>query len=366
MKNILLLFLVSLFFISCSNKQEEIKIGSILALTGKAATYGNWAKKGITLATEQLNARSKNNIQFKVLFEDSQGDPKFAVSSMENLLSVNQVPVIIGFITSGEFLASAPLAEKRKTVIITPVAGAPLIREDGSFVFRTRENGTAQSKIVAEYMVNQLKIKNASIVFENAANAIAYKDVFNNTFSSIGGQIIQQLGYNEGQTDFRSILLEIKKKQVESVYIAGVGKIIARILIQAKELGIKSRIFSDAGIEDPELFKIAGNISDNIIFGAPAFSLNNNDSTTSNFIKAYQKRFNEDPSVYAANAYDAMMVIAKAVKSGSRTPNQIKNYLYNILNYDGASGNFTFEKNGEVKKSVILKIIKNQQFLPLK
>ena len=357
-------FLV-IFSAGCVKKNEkEIKIGAVLSLTGKAASYGDWARKGIALAVEQLNKTDK--LRFEVVQEDSGGDPKNAVSAMEKLISVNKVPVVIGFITSSEFLACAPIAEQRKIVMITPVAGAPLDRKDGSYVFRTRESGVAQSKIVADYIYNTLKIKKASVLYENAANAIAYKDVFLDTYQSYGGQIVQLLSYDEGQTDYRSTLAKIKANPVDALYMPGVGKVIGQILVQANELGIKSKFFSSAGIEDPELFRIAGEKANGIVFGSPAFSLGSEESYMHNFIESYREYFNEDPSVYAANAYDAIMLVAEAFKFGKRASDEIKDYLYSTSDYKGASGKITFEKNGEVNKPVILKIIQNGQFLPLK
>lgn len=185
------------------------------------------------------------------------------------------------------------------------------------------------------------------------------------TFQSYGGQVEQLLSYEEGQTDYRSILTKLKARSADVVYIPGVGRIIGYILVQAKELGIKPRFFSSAGIEDPELFRIAGETANGIIFGAPAFSLESEEPHLRNFIKSYRKRFKEEPSIYAANAYDAMMLVGEAVKAGKMTSDEIKEYLYDISDYKGASGKITFEKNGEVNKPVILKITQNGQFLPL-
>lgn len=362
---VMIIFIIAslAIFSGCAKKEEkEIKIGAILSLTGKAASYGEWAKKGITLAIEHLNVKG-NSLRFSLIQEDSQGDAKVAVSAMNKLVSVDKVPSVIGFITSGEFLAVAPIAEEKKVVIITPVAGAPLSRGEGSYVFRTRESGVSQSKIVAEHVYNDLKIKKVSIIYENSANAVAYKDIFFETYRAYGGTIDQVLSYDEDTTDFRSLLMKIKTRPVEAIYMPGVGKIAGHILVQSKELGIKTKFFSSAGIEDPELLRIAGNTSEGLTYGAPAFSLESKEPSIKKFVEAYRKRFNEDPSVYAANAYDAMMLIAEAIKSGHATSEDIKTYLYGINNHSGASGVLTFEKNGEINKPVVLKKIMNGHFV---
>ena len=70
------------------------------------------------------------------------------------------------------------------------------------------------------------------------------------------------------------------------------------------------------------------------------------------------------PEIYSAQSYDALKIIALAIKRGnSFTADSIRNQLYKIQNYDGVSGITSFNKNGDVNKPAIIKFVKNQNFL---
>ncbi len=363
---IILVFSIGLLNACNPNKTVSIQVGGIYSLTGKAASYGKWVKNGVDLAVEEINNTGGiNGKRITVISEDTQSDPKLAVSAFEKLISVNKIPAAVGFITSTEALACVPVAERAKVIMITPIAGTPQLQGAGKFVFRTRESGLEQSQKIGEYIYNNLGIHEAAILAENAANAIGYRDAFIEKFQALDGKIDPNLTYDEGQTDFRAVITQLKKANPKAVYAPGVGKVIGRVIKQANELGLKTQFFSSAGIEDPELFKIAGEAANGIIYGAPAFALDSAEPHTRAFVDAYKKKYGEDPAVYSANAYDAMMLIGKAMRAGQNTPPQIRDYLHKVKDYAGASGVLTFDKYGEVQKPVVLKRTEGNRFVSL-
>jgi branched-chain amino acid transport system substrate-binding protein len=273
--------------LACSTRegaQPPIQIGGVYALTGKAASFGKDVKNGVDLSVEAINQRGGiAGRKLQVVSEDTQSDPKTAVSAFEKLITLNRIPAAVGFITSSEALACAPVAERSKVVMITPIAGTPELREAGDFVFRTRESGLLQSFKIAQYVYETLGIGEVAVLCENAANAVGYRDAFITKFEELGGKIVTSLTYEEGQTDFRIVLTRLKGSQPRAVYIPGVGKVIGRILKQARELELDTKFFSSAGLEDPVLFEIAGDAANGIIYGAPAFSLGSSEPKTSKF-----------------------------------------------------------------------------------
>lgn len=354
--------------ISSVKKQDAavIRIGGVYALTGKVASFGRDVKNGVDLAVVQANeSGGVNGRKLEVVGEDTESDPKKAVSAFTKLIALNEIPAAVGFITSSEALACAPVAEKSKVVMITPIASTPKLKDAGDYVFRTRESGLLQSYKVAEYVYKHTGAHQAAVLCENAANAVAYRDAFVTRFKELGGNVKASLTYEEGQTDFRIVLTRLKANDPEAVYLPGVGKVIARVLKQAKELGLQMPMFSSAGLEDPVLFEIAGNAANGVIFGAPAFSLGSDEPRTKAFVASYRRRYGGDPSVYAANAYDAANLIIDALRNGRTTGPAIRDFLYEVKDYQGASGILTFDEYGEVSKPIILKVTRNGKFVKL-
>jgi hypothetical protein len=107
--------------LACSSqedRQQTIKIGGVYALTGKAASFGKEVKNGVDSAVDAIN--EKGGIEGRkllVVSEDTQSDPKHAVSAFEKLITVDRVPAAVGFITSSGLGIFHPYSPTRPTLI---------------------------------------------------------------------------------------------------------------------------------------------------------------------------------------------------------------------------------------------------------
>jgi len=343
---------------------DTIRLGGVYALTGRAATFGTWAKNGADLAVAEINeAGGILGKKLAHIVEDTQSEPKNAVTAFTKLIDVDHANAAVGFVMSGEALACAPIAQRTQTVMITPVAGTEKLKEAGEFVFRTRESSLFQANAMAEFAVNQLNITRAGILFENAANAFAYKTAFGERFRELGGTISGEWGYDEATTDFRPYLLRIKDGSNPAVFAPGISTAIGRILNQATQLDVQTQWLCSAGIEDPKLFDMAGGAANGVYFATSKFSLDAESGRTAEFVANYRDRYGEDPSVYAANAYDTVMLLAECFKKRILGGMALSNALVAIKGFEGASGTITFDQDGEVFKPTVVKIVQNSEFL---
>lgn len=143
-----------------------IRIGAVLPLTGSLAPYGQWAQNGLELARDELNrTRGTSGQRIAILIEDSISSPKDAVSAFRKLITVDRVPVVIGFIGSSEALACAPIANATKTVLFSSGAASPDLTGSGDYVFRNRVSGTLEVNDLARYARQKLGIEAVAIVF---------------------------------------------------------------------------------------------------------------------------------------------------------------------------------------------------------
>lgn len=356
---ILFLFLIQ----GCSNKEkDEINIGSILALTGKGDKYSQSTKNGIDLALEEINSQSNRNKKINIIYEDSLSETQKAVSAFNKLVDVNKVPVIIGPILSNEVLACAPIANTKKVVILAPAAGSEDIRKAGDYIFKNRESALPQARMIADLCASTLKLKTFIILYSNTPNGKDYGAAFKKRIEELGATILLSDSFEEGLSDYRAQLAKIRTKNPNALYIAGLTNEIANIVKQSKELNIKSKIFTSAGIEDPKLFEIAGNAAEGVIFGSPAFDPHSDEPIIKEFVNKYKNKYGIEPDFFAANGYDALKMIISTIDSNGYNSEGIKKGLYNTKNYPGVGGITTFDSDGEVSKPVIIKIIKNHKF----
>ena len=338
---------------------EPIKIGAILPLTGDLATYGEGIKNAANLAIE--NSGMKDKIQ--IIFEDDQTcTPTNDVSAAQKLINLDKVNGIVGPICSGSTLAVAPITEQNKLTIISPVATSKSITNAGNYIFRTIASDADKSIAVTKYAYKK-GYKKAALFYDAAQDAmVQQKADTKETFVGLGGAIVADQSYKTGDKDFRTQLTKIKQSDADVIFIGGVPKEAALAIKQARELGIKLPfIATETSLGTQDVIDVAGSAADGLVF---PFSTTPDNKESKDFIADYKAKYGQEPPAYAAEGYDATMLLIKAIAKSDRTPEDIQKQLFKVgNNYYGASGLITFDKNGDVQKPMIIKMIKNDQFI---
>ncbi|MBL7148320.1 MAG: ABC transporter substrate-binding protein [Nanoarchaeota archaeon] len=362
---IVVLFIFSFtFIISCTTKSKEIKIGVVLPLTGNAAVYGEWTKEGMDLASNIINQNSEV-LKFDLVYEDSKSTPQGDVNAFQKLVSVDKVSVAVGFILSNGALACAPIANSSKVVLLSTSTSSDKFKDAGDYAFRLRESGTIHGIEMAKYARNFLNVKTAGLFYANAENGITYAGSFGEEFESLGGKIVFDERFTEKETDFRSTLSKLGDKDPDVVYLAGLAPDMGNILKQAKELGVETQWLASPGAENPKLIQLAKDAAEGLIFTTPAFNPNSNEENVKTFVTKYEKTYGESPGFLAANGYDGINVLADVIQKFGSSAENIKNGLYQVKNYPGVGGTFSFDKYGEVQKSVLFKKVQDGQFVAI-
>lgn len=354
--------------VSCqrSPSPSEYKIGAVLALTQRGATYGQRALKGMQLAVDELNATepfSKRPI--KLIVEDSQSSAPQALSAFRKLIDVDHVPVAIGFVLSDEVLTCAPVANERKVVLLTTAAGSDEIRDAGDYIFRNRESGSVEADAIAKACIDRFSIKEIAILHSTSANGVSYAEAFKNSVEHLGGSIVANVGYNEGKTDYRAEIEQLRVLSPKAVYLAGLDNELGLVLKQSKELGFTPQFFSTAGGISQKLLEIAGDGAEGLVCGSAPFHADSDDPRVQGFVSGFKAKFKEVPDWIAANSYDAVYMLADLFKRDAVGTDQIKTGLYETKNFPGVGGVTTFDANGEVSKPILLVVVKSGKFTSL-
>jgi branched-chain amino acid transport system substrate-binding protein len=353
---VIIVVLVAVFYKPAP--KETIKIGAILPLTGSAGSLGEYMRNAINLATEKAN---KNRPLIEVYFEDEKCDPKEAVSAYQ-ALRVKGIKLIIGAGCSSSTLAIAPLAEQDRVVLITPSSAADKISEAGDYIFRNHVLASQKEGKLGEFVGE--KFNTVATIYDQANDAyVSGEKAFVEQVQNKGGNVVERQAFQKGATDFRTELTKIKAKNPDAIFVGAVMPESALILKQLKELRVKYQIFTDDGpATDSKFLDAVGDLAQGIIFSGPDFKR----ETNSEFWDLYTNRFSKNPNVFAAQAYDCLMILADTISQKCKTGDStcVKNAFYGIKNYVGASGLTTFDKNGDALKPIVIKTIKNGQFVP--
>lgn len=356
---IIIVIILAVYLLS-PKEVKEMKIGAILPLTGDLATYAEGAHNAVKLAIENSGFRDK----IQLIVEDDMGcQPKDTVSAAQKLINIDKVEAIIGALCSNATLAIAPLTEQAKMVLISPSATSKSITNAGDYIFRVIASDADKSIAVAKFAYEQ-GYKKAALLYDIANDSfIQQKTDAEETFEKLGGQIVINESFITKDKDFRTQLAKIKNSDAEIVFIGAFPKEGGLVFKQAADLGIELTFIStETSLGTQDVIDIAGEAAEGLIF---PFATTPDNKEHTEFINAYKAKYGQDAPAFAAESYDVGMLLVKALAESDRTLESIKDELQKIgQNYYGASGVITFDENGDVQKPMIIKTIKNGQFVP--
>ena len=369
-KNIIALIIITVLLVGCTptgevvKEQEQIEIGVIAPLTGGGSYWGNQMREGLNMALEEINNKEGvNGRKIKLIYEDTQCDPKIAATAAHKLINVDGVKILIGEVCSTATLAAAPIAEQNKVIFFVPISSSSEITHAGDYVFRNRESSALSGELLAEFVYEELGIREMSILYINSDTGISYGDAFKERLEQIGGKILTDESYEKGEKAFRTSLLKIKQAQPDALYMPGFYEDIGLIIKQASELGIKTQFLSTSAFQADEMFDIAGNAVEGTIYTYPYFDSQSPDPRIKEFVDKYKERHGEEPETSVGLAYDALNILVVAMNKCNENTDCIKEEFYNLKDYPGVTGTTSFDENGDVIKPIAIKKVRNGEFV---
>lgn len=363
MKSLALLALAFVFILGgCGGgaQTETVKIGSTLDLTGPNATYGDQVKKGIELAVNEINDQGGiAGKKIEVSFLDSKSDPKLAVTNAQQLISVNNTKILLGEISSSATQAMIPVVEQNNAFLFAPASSSPKLTNISKSFARNWPSDISEAGSAAQFAKEKFGANSAAIIYVNNDYGIGLKDKFTQIFESAGGKIVSSETYQVGATDFRTVLLKVKDSKPDSIYLAGNPKEMGAAIKQLRENNISSKIVSNTGFLQNDCLSLAGSAADGVIVPTPDYSpADSTQESVANFDKRYKAKYNADPTMVNANAYDAIYLIKDAIEKVGNDAPKMAEYIRNKKNYNGAAGVVNFV-DGDVEVGITFKTIEN-------
>lgn len=366
MKKILSLLAVSLFVFSCTKKanENEIVIGSYSSNTGATATFGVYQLRGTEMAIEEINAKGGiNGKKIKHINYDNKSDSDETLAVVNRLISQDKVVAILGEATSGRSKIGASVAQQNKIPMLTSSATNPDVTKVGNYIFRACFIDPFQGYVMAKFMTENLKLKKAAIMRDTKNDySVGLSDIFAEKLKGMGGTIVTDVAYQEGDIDFKSQLTAIKAKNVDAIFIPGYYNEVALVAKQAKELGIKTPLLGGDGWSSPKLYEIAKDAINGNYF-SNHYTTESSDPKTVEFVKAFKAKYNEVPDVMAALAYDATYMMAEAIsKSKEVTSENIREELAKIKDFHGVTGQMSMDANRDAVKSAVVVQVEGENY----
>lgn len=332
-----------------AQSKEPVTIGAIEILTGPNNKYGVAIKNGFDLALEEVNKSGGvlGGRPLEIAYEDSAGNKEQAINAARQLIGAKKVPLILGPTLSNEMFAVGPVVNGRKIPIVGTSTTANGITAIGPYVFRTSLPEADVVPVTLKTAKEKLGVKKVAVMYGNddAFTKSAY-DVMKGALEKLGIEVLTTETFGSKDADFSAQLTKIKSLNPDAIVVSALVEAGSGILLAKKALGFPQsvRVIGGNGLNAPKVGEIAGEAADGTIVGSPWFI---GKATPANeaFVAAYKAKYTDSPDQFAAQAYDTLKLVAKAITAaGEADPEKIKDAL-GKASHEGVMGKLAFTED---------------------
>ncbi|MDD5456651.1 MAG: ABC transporter substrate-binding protein [Candidatus Margulisbacteria bacterium] len=379
MKKITIVLILSslLIIAGCSGRSRQtLKIGFCGPLTGDSANYGKMMTQAIKIAVVEKNSTGGigGKVPVELIAEDDEGKVEKANAAIEKLAGIDKIYGLVGAVFSSCSLAIAPKAQANKIVMISPSSTHKDLTQMGNFIFRDVLSDRLQAMIFAKYAYEVMGLKNVAILHLKNDYSQGLAEDFLRQFEADGGKVVAIESAMQGDKNFKTQLTKIRGKQPDALFLPDYIAEIAQILEQSKQLGLSVNVLSADGFSNPEIFDLAGNLTNGVVFSNSPDESSITNNIRTDFENVYEKTYGQKPDAFSLDSYDAAKIIINALEKvyaessakEKRTlmlnREKIRDYVAKTANYPGVSGTITFLSNGDALKNVGIFTVNNKQY----
>lgn len=332
---------------------KTLKIGFNFEETGDVASYGTAEQKAAKLAVDEINkAGGVDGKQIEITDKDNKSELSEASTVSTNLVTQAKVNAIIGPATSGGTGAAITNAAKASVPLITPSGTQDDLTKGQDYLFRTTFIDSFQGKILSKYVTDNLKAKKVVLYYDNSSDyAKGIAKAFQEEYK---GEIVATETFASKDTDFQAALTKFKGKDFDALVVPGYYTEAGKIVNQARGMGIDKPIVGGDGFNSEEFISQATPVAATNVYYVSGYSTSGDmTAKAKKFLEAYKAKYNEEPSMFSALAYDSVYMVAEASK-GAKNSVDIKENLAKLKDFEGVTGSITMDKNHNPVKSALM------------
>lgn len=351
---------------------EPLRFGLANPLTGPSAPFGTDQVKAVEWAVEDINAAGGvNGRPLELIVLDTQGDPQVGINAVNRLVSVEEVPAFITAF-SAVVKAVAPIANRSKTLMLSVGANAPAIKDLGDYVFTTFPLSDVDVTALTQYTYEELGKRRAAIMYINNESGADGAEIYRDSFTEAGGEVVAFEAYDPAQTDFTGMILKVRAADPDIIHVHGLISDFTQVVAQMRQLGLNQRVSSYSAAYNTQMIEQLGESAEDIIVTslAPGVEDNNN---LADYIERWKEEEGRIPNglPYTQYFYDAPYIIAECFKwvldnDLDVTGENMRKALLEIKTFEQPLTNqVVINADHTVSKPVYLATVTDGEFVPL-
>lgn len=345
MKKLAVLFGLCLAASACW--AQTIKIGLVTALSGQSARAGEAITRGLSVAIDEINAGGGIlGRKVELVRRDDEATPAKGVIAARELLFREKVAVLFGGLDTPVSLAIVPIVNEQKIPFMGPWAAGTPITKNGAkdnYVFRVSAVDEIVNKAMLQYSQKVFHAKNCGMILVNNPWGESNEKGLHAALKAKGMKPAGVEKFEGNDIDVVPQLTRLKEAGSDCLFLVGNVGPSAQVVKSLDRMGWKPPIVSHWGPAGGRFTELAGPSAKEVHFVQTYSFFGKQGPVGEKVLNALKKKYSDikgpgdvTPAVGVANAYDAMMLTALAIKAaGSTDGPKVRDGFYKIGKYEG-------------------------------
>lgn len=346
MRNTALAAILALLAAPLGAADAPLKLAVCGPMTGDQGKMGEDILHGAELAVAEWNAKGGVlGRLIEVVPGDDQHDPKQA-RAVAVRMKAEGVAGVVGHFNTGCTIPASDVYYEAMIPMITPSSTNPQVTQRGyENVFRVCGTDDQQAQVAARFAVETAKAKRVAVLHDNTPYGKGFADLFKGALAG-KTEVVYYGGIVAGDLDYKGVLAAVKDKGPDLWFFGGMYPEAAKLVKQARELGLQAPFMSGDGTYDPQFLQIGGPAAEGsfLTFGPDPERL----PAAKAFLEAFRKKYGE-PGPYSLYAYDAANILLAAVAEAKTVDGEKVCAAIRAREHHGAFGTIAFDTKGDVK-----------------
>ena len=319
---------------------------------GTELTTAKELLRGVAQAQDEINRQGGiNSVPLKVAIVNDNNDPQLAEQVAQKLVRDKDILGVIGHFSSDVTLATAPIYEKNKLVVISPSSTSVELSKAGEYIFRTVPSDRFTSNALSKYFIEQLLSKAAVVYNSQSAYSRSLQETFAIDVVSNGGEIAIEIDLAENNFNPAQALKNAAAQEAEAIVFLNNSTTLdkAYLLMQLNQRNLP--LLGGDSLYKPQTLEIGGEQAVGLIIGVPWHA---SGSANAQFSQNARLLWGGDVNWRTAMAYDATKALAAGLAIEPSRQGIQEALSQSGFSVEGASGNIKFLSSGDRNAAVQL------------
>ncbi len=357
-----LLCLCTLLLGACQ-EPPPLRVAIVAPLTRFSSEFGTEGRNGALLAIEEINAQGGiNGRLLEPEVHDVGGGADLNTAVLAQLLR-SGTRYIVGPYTSNMAQSTMEAMHGANALLITPTMSSPLLEGKPDAILRIQTTNLSQIGETARHMKKR-GVRRVAALFD-ASNREYTQTLVQGLFQALQDQpglYWQEDSILPGQREPQDVAQALSGQKFDAIYIASTAQrsaIIAQIL---RRNGNQAALYGCSWNMTDELLTQGGSAVEGMVFAGPTPPAGVNPRGLA-FEKRFIERFGKPPSFAGAESYEAIQALAYGLRRADPAhPLSVRDTLLRAPRLSGVYDDFTWDKNGDVRRPITLVEIHQGRF----